>query len=1254
MNPSHTERNRRAKRGFALVVTLSLMILLTVIAVGLLTLSTISLRSSSASEAGAIARANARLALMLAIGELQKEMGPDSAISANSDVLAAAPASPRILGAFPVDPAQADTATPASYARTLRETAKTGARWLVSSENPLTDPVAQTIQSRSKKTVPLWKSFDNAGAAVDLLGGQITTQKGTYAWRISDESQKATINAAANPTLANGTARTPNSGFTPPATSYIGTVDTKDGEDENQTTPVNGYTQLTPADAAKLVSLNQADIPYTVASNDDWFRKHNSYLTTSSLGLPVDVSHGRLKQDLSYYLETGGGLTDSESVIRASSTDTKYRGPKITGLDYTTADMPRFGLIRSWKDIGATTTGFDNGGTVSQESTNTKHGVHPVILRAGLYFSPFLVPTSPGSATPEVLTDTVTYAVDGKDPPTLVTAQGKYIKIRHAFYPRITIWNPTTVPITDEWFLYQTACMIDATYAPGGTNDNSAAFTDNLNKGWGQMRDFTASRQALIYLTAAMKRSAGIQKPYPDNGGPDGEAGALCFTFALKLEEPLLPGETRTFYPQSASNPIMVGYQQGDFKNIKSSNVASGNIMVSEPFEKNHYVYHNDTDPKTPAAAQQTKFYAATGKNMDLTRPAPTFVTARAYYGNGRMRANTNNNLNGAAYRLFKVNSSSEPTLLQEFFDCGVKNGPGGTAASQTPTISVNNTRLYDSPVDGANLPPGWALQKIRTDPDGEEANKRGHQIFLSYGREQPTTVNKTIFTDSSAKFSLLASYNPRARHIFPGPLEEQNFDPSTWNSTAQCSRQSIYSEGRPEAPWLRDLWGFDPLSSIENGYGSAIGSPGLLDIDQLPGTHGLVYPIYDFPRSQDSVLSLGEFQSVNFSYYPWQPGYAFGNARADARIPREAIVNSVSTALDHPYITEDVKPGPNRYIDISWLLNHSMWDRFFLSTIPYSNSGFELEAGTSLANSRHTASPTRDGLKTGNVSAFNEAAAHILVNGAFNVNCTSVPAWKQFLLSNTDRTVDVKNSDFGSKSSPDREAVFPRTLHPYTAGQTKANLKLGTPEGDKSAYTANRSITDDDAHLLAKAIVREVRLRGPFTSLSDFVNRRLVEATDTTHGEWAGLSGTLQTALDRVTTEDNAINNHLYEDSELVYTTSDVPAYLNQQHVTGRPAGQQQSRLAGTPGELTQGDLLRTLGPLLTVRGDTFTIRCYGEATDKGGKTLAKAWCEATVQRTADPVSPLDDIVTPNTDQYLFGRRIVITRFRWLSQNEI
>ena len=87
-------------RGFALVVTLSLMILLTVIAVGLLTLSSISLRASSQGDAMSRARSNARLALMLALGDLQKNAGPDQRVTARADVVNETSANPRLTGVW--------------------------------------------------------------------------------------------------------------------------------------------------------------------------------------------------------------------------------------------------------------------------------------------------------------------------------------------------------------------------------------------------------------------------------------------------------------------------------------------------------------------------------------------------------------------------------------------------------------------------------------------------------------------------------------------------------------------------------------------------------------------------------------------------------------------------------------------------------------------------------------------------------------------------------------------------------------------------------------------------------------------------------------------------------------------------------------------------------------------------------------------------------------------------------------------------
>ena len=59
-------RTHRKSRGFALVVTLSLLMLLTLVGVGMLTLSSISLRAANQGDAMQTARANARLAMMLA------------------------------------------------------------------------------------------------------------------------------------------------------------------------------------------------------------------------------------------------------------------------------------------------------------------------------------------------------------------------------------------------------------------------------------------------------------------------------------------------------------------------------------------------------------------------------------------------------------------------------------------------------------------------------------------------------------------------------------------------------------------------------------------------------------------------------------------------------------------------------------------------------------------------------------------------------------------------------------------------------------------------------------------------------------------------------------------------------------------------------------------------------------------------------------------------------------------------------------
>ena len=90
--------HHKQSHGFALIATISVMVLLVMIALAMLSLSTIELRSSQNGRAMAEAQANARMALMIAIGELQKHAGPDTRVTATADI--AADDNPPLLGVW--------------------------------------------------------------------------------------------------------------------------------------------------------------------------------------------------------------------------------------------------------------------------------------------------------------------------------------------------------------------------------------------------------------------------------------------------------------------------------------------------------------------------------------------------------------------------------------------------------------------------------------------------------------------------------------------------------------------------------------------------------------------------------------------------------------------------------------------------------------------------------------------------------------------------------------------------------------------------------------------------------------------------------------------------------------------------------------------------------------------------------------------------------------------------------------------------
>jgi hypothetical protein len=91
------------------------------------------------------------------------------------------------------------------------------------------------------------------------------------------------------------------------------------------------------------------------------------------------------------------------------------------------------------------------------------------------------------------------------------------------------------------------------------------------------------------------------------------------------------------------------------------------------------------------------------------------------------------------------------------------------------------------------------------------------------------------------------------------------------------------------------------------------------------------------------------------------------------------------------------------------------------------------------------------------------------------------------------------------------------------------------------------------------------------------------------------------------------------------------------------------------------QGDVLQSIGSVLSARSDTFVIRTYGEVLnplDSTAAPRARAWCEAVVQRVPDYVDTSNPSTTApaalNATNQTFGRRFKVISLRWLGPNDI
>jgi len=204
---------------------------------------------------------------------------------------------------------------------------------------------------------------------------------------------------------------------------------------------------------------------------------------------------------------------------------------------------------------------------------------------------------------------------------------------------------------------------------------------------------------------------------------------------------------------------------------------------------------------------------------------------------------------------------------------------------------------------------------------------------------------------------------------------------------------------------------------------------------------------------------------------------------------------------------------------------------------------------------------------------------------------------------------------------------------------------------------------------------VRQVRLRGPFLSLAEFVNRRLAPADGTeTDPSLSGAIGMSLRALERASGRHPAPRSAAL--GKPVAKASDFPAGLLPRLSLGdwnsstgdysHPRAAEGNSNFGMPAWPRQADVLATLGPVIAARDDTFVVRAFGSApSGRGG--AGRAWCEAVYQRLPDYMDPsaapheppLGEVTPPvgslqRAPNVALGRRFRMVAFRWLSPSEL
>ena len=1238
---SAVHRAVEKRRGFALLITVTLLAFLVLLLVSLASLTRVETQVAGNNQRLAQARQNALMALTIALGQLQRHSGPDQRVTAAADVVipAAVTINTTATGADArtsldiywagsrnrhwtgvwrnrnTDPFTATSPSAANPVPNLEG-------WLVSgNETTATFTPTDTISGLTAASTPLDEIKDAAGRPYRLLvkssadvisattldravaAPQVVIESssvpgisgsvpvGHYAWWVGDEGVKARAN------LVDPYAAIP-SGETAVDKLKRETTRRQSAQrlaiEAMTTNGTDGLAALDPARQAtendlaqfnvnllKTVTPSQLAYVTSAATLPAELKTRFHDLSLSSRGVLSDTRHGGLKRDLSNILGQPN-LPDFRTALNAvydggTAAPLSTYNPALTPLASPYATVP--------PEPGS------GGADVAYNST-------PGIMSYGATWEQLWSFYNMGNATSA--TPAGVFNGSGAAVPRRQTAdqQGLYpLLIQAKLFYRLRI-DPRSPEVTLDadganrtgkvWIDTIPVVVLANPYnvALGAADYNIRFGTNNFSLRFGTPSDDPP--KPTDFPTASLNSSNG----YTGN-------------IRLVLRSTgFAPGEAQiyTIDPDPAANPTIDSDDRVEITHITSD---------TKPV-----VMKNEYDPSPALTYNTTRSIPATA-----TPPATSPPTHAALYS-------TTSTVFAKVYFDYDA-ASGDQRVIQSIH--------GQNLADSTNTV-VSDFFLVDPLQDGTQQ--GGGVLLVRNEAPTTST------ILLPIDRRPQQApfyqVNYRGLTNYVSGNSSGAHLGLSARTYV-----KQGSTGSAGTAVNQFLEANLL---RPAGNTRNARWG---LVNIGTGFYQNE-TPTHVD-----GAAGFFNLLYDLPRPGQPLSSLGQLQHFNTTghipiadlsasnetryaavVHQWQVNCPIANSYPHPRVPREQVFNSTK--------------GMGYHYDGSYLWNDVLWDRFFFSAYPQSGT-FDFNTDK-LANTRLRPFRDRNEVPWNNPALFRGdgnpatvansrlAAQNLLVDGAFNVNSTSREAWKAVFSS-------LRNVPTGSETVP------PNPNSNLTAPFARTLYQTGGAADSKAANTANawngiRNLTTAEIETLADEMVLQVLRRGPFLSVGEFVNRRLIASAADSFG--LGLAGALQAALDKVLNKASDIAAPLAVKSMENNTSA--------KNLLADAAYLMPTAVSGFPGYLLQGDVLSVLGASLAARSDTFVIRTYGDATNPVTSAVeGRAWCEAVVQRLPDYVvakngasgnAPHETASDPQN--ITFGRRYKVVSFRWLSPHDI